>query len=153
MKMEMQSSVVIEKDTLLPEEYIQLRIDAGWGNPEKEDVKTALEKSLIVFVKRINGKAVGAVRIVGDGKLCFYIQDLIVLRDLRKQGFATELMKEVIRYIGMVAAPNAFIGLMAAKGLDSFYQKYGFISRPNDQMGPGMIMFHGRKGLNHFTSG
>ncbi len=136
----------VEKNTLLPDEYIQLRIDAGWGIPEKEHVRIALEESLVSFVKRIDKKAVGAVRIVGDGKLCFYIQDLMVLGESRKQGVATELMREAMRYIAKIAAPNAFIGLMAAKGLDRFYQKYGFLSRPNEKMGPGMIMFHGRKG-------
>ncbi|MFW6326848.1 MAG: GNAT family N-acetyltransferase [Bacteroidota bacterium] len=136
----------VEKNTLLPEEYIQLREDAGWGCPEKKDAIKALEKCLVTFVKRQEGKIAGAVRVVGDDKLCFYIQDLIVLKQMRKQGIASELMRKVMEYINENAAPNAFIGLMAAKGIDGFYEKYGFIRRPNEQMGPGMIMYHGRPG-------
>jgi predicted GNAT family N-acyltransferase len=83
---------------------------------------------------------------VGGDRLCFYIQDLIVLKMMRKQGIASELMCKVMEYINEKATPNAFVGLMAAKGIDKFYERYGFIRRPNDQMGPGMIMFHGRPG-------
>ena len=92
------------------------------------------------------GKAVGTVRVVGDGKLCFYIQDLIVMKEFRKNGIATELMQAVMNYLKKNAAPNAFIGLMAAKGVDDFYKRYGFMARQNEQMGPGMTMFYGRSG-------
>jgi predicted GNAT family N-acyltransferase len=146
MKSEEMKTDSIEKGTLLSDEYIQLRVNVGWGHPEEKDAIVALQNSLIVFVKRIDGNAVGTVRVVGDGKLCFYIQDLMVHNNMRKQGIATELMQTVMNYIKLNAAPNAFIGLMAAKGLDRFYQKYGFIQRPNEQMGPGMTMFHGRPG-------
>jgi GNAT superfamily N-acetyltransferase len=136
----------IETNTLLPEEYIRLRGDAGWGCPGKDDAKTALENSLVVFVKRIDATAAGSVRIVGDGRLCFYIQDLIVLQPMQGQGIASELMEKAMNYINEHAAPNAFIGLMAAKGVDGLYERYGFIKRPNDTMGPGMTMFNGRPG-------
>lgn len=137
---------IIEINTLSPEEYIQLRIDAEWGQPDPEDVKVALENSIIVFVKRDKDKAIGCVRIVGDGKLCCYIQDLIVLKDYRKMGIGTDLMNAAMNYIASHVADNCFIGLMAGKGLDNFYSYYGFIPRPNSEMGPGMVQFFGRKG-------
>ena len=136
----------IEANSLSPQEYVQLRSDVGWGCPNRNDTETALQNSLIVFVKRIHGKAVGSVRVVGDGKLCFYVQDLMVLKEFRLRGIATELMEAVMKYLETNAAFNAFIGLMAAKGMDRFYQKFGFMTRPNDHMGPGMIMFYGRPG-------
>ena len=70
----------------------------------------------------------------------------MVLQEMRRNGIARELMQCVFEYLSKNAALNAFIGLMAAKGINKFYEKYGFISRPNDQMGPGMIQFYGRSG-------
>ncbi|WP_370751069.1 hypothetical protein [Eubacterium sp.] len=33
------------------------------------------------------------------------------------------------------------LDLMCARGRENFYKKEGFISRPNDKLGPGMIMY------------
>jgi len=30
---------------------------------------------------------------------------------------------------------------MCAKGREKFYQKHGFIARPTDELGPGMIQY------------
>ncbi len=78
-------SGVLERATLTPQEYINLRKNA----------EASLANSLVCFVKRVDGKAVGAVRAVGDGRLCFYIQDLMVMKGSRRNGIATELMYAV----------------------------------------------------------
>ena len=33
------------------------------------------------------------------------------------------------------------VGLLAAKGKEGFYAKHGFIVRPNETFGPGMITY------------
>ena len=33
------------------------------------------------------------------------------------------------------------LDLMCAKGREKFYQKHGFIARPTDDLGPGMIQY------------
>jgi predicted GNAT family N-acyltransferase len=137
---------MIEMNTLTPTEYKHLRVNAGWGDPEVSDIMTALENTLATFTKRINGNAVGCARIIGDGRLCFYIQDLIVHDSVRRRGIASELMESVMKFLDENAAPNAFIGLMAAKGVDHFYLRYGFIPRPNEHLGPGMVQFFKRPG-------
>lgn len=137
---------MIELNTLTPVEYKRLRVNAGWGDPEECDVSTALDNTRITFIKRIDGNAVGCVRIVSDGRLCFYIQDLMVHDSVRNRGYAKELMQSAMNYIADNAAPNAFIGLMAAKGMERFYLRYGFIPRPNERMGSGMTQFFGRPG-------
>jgi len=129
---------------LTPEEYNFLRKECAWSEPALQDVEQALANSLVVFTKRIDGQITGTIRIVGDGRICFYIQDLMVAQAYRNQGIARELFTQAMDYIDQHAAHNAFIGLMAAKDVDGLYEKFGFISRPNDYMGPGMIKFHGR---------
>ena len=45
-------------------------------------------------------------------------------------------MNEVMVYIKANAKSGAFIGLMAAKGLEAFYERFGFKAREEDA--PGM---------------
>ncbi len=79
---------------------------------------------------------VGFGRIVGDGGLYFYIQDLIVHPEFQNNGLGRRLMDELISYVRGNAKFGAFVGLMAAKGLKEYYESYGFKARDEDA--PGM---------------
>lgn len=131
----------LEINTLTPEEYHKLTMEAQWEDFTLDDISIALTNSVIVFAMRINKEAVGCVRIIGDGKICCYIQDLIVLKTHRRRGIATQLMESAMEYISNNASHDCFIGLMASKGLEKFYSSFGFISRPNSHMGSGLIQF------------
>jgi hypothetical protein len=50
-------------------------------------------------------------------------------------------MNKIMEYIRLHASENTVIGLMAAKGKEPFYERYGFTVRPNDKLGSGMTMF------------
>ena len=45
-------------------------------------------------------------------------------------------MKELMSYITGNAKSGAFVGLMAAKGLETYYEQFGFKARDKDA--PGM---------------
>lgn len=60
----------------------------------------------------------------------------------QKQGIGKSIMDALISYLASHAASNAFIGLMAAKGVSKFYEQYGFADRPAD--GPGMFKIWGK---------
>jgi len=47
-------------------------------------------------------------------------------------------MKAIFEYLEKHASHNSFIGLMAAKGVSKFYEKYGFKKRNSDS--PGMFL-------------
>ena len=67
-------------------------------------------------------------RVVGDGFLYFYVQDVIVASSHQGKGAGLMIMEEIMSYLDR-AAPlksGAFVGLMAAEGLDVFYSKFGF---------------------------
>jgi len=82
-------------------------------------------------------------RIVGDGAVVVYVQDLIVLPEYQKMGIGKQLIEHLIEYVKVINQPGneIMLCLMCAKGRESFYEKYGFISRPNDNLGPGMIQY------------
>lgn len=109
-------------------------------------VEKSLEKTVYGVSVYDDDNIIGSGRIVGDGGLCYYIQDIMVLKTYQKKGIGSEIVKLLMDYLEENAPYNSYVGLMAAKGLEGFYSRYGFISRPNEYFGPGMTQFWGRNG-------
>ena len=124
-----------------PEEYIQLRQLAGWGTHERDVVAQCLPGSLYCVCAVADNEIIGMARVIGDGGIAFYIQDVIIKPEYQRQGIGTKLMNKVMEYIDVHAHNNSVIGLMAAKGKEPFYQHYVFSVRPDDNLGSGMTMF------------
>jgi predicted GNAT family N-acyltransferase len=122
------------------EEYSYLRELAGWGVPEKEASAISIEKALFsVCIERQN-EIVGLGRIVGDGVLYFYVQDIIVKPEYRGCGYSGLIMDEIVKFLKKKAKKGSFIGLFAVKGVEGLYEKYGFIKRPDANVGAGMFL-------------
>jgi ribosomal protein S18 acetylase RimI-like enzyme len=121
-----------------PEEYNRLRSAVGWGTYDPTLVKAALPHSLLCVCAVCGEQVVGMARVIGDGGLVYYIQDVIVLPAYQRQGFGARLMDAVMVYLGANVSSNSVIGLMAARDREPFYERYGFITRPNDMFGCGM---------------
>jgi hypothetical protein len=47
----------------------------------------------------------------------------------------------MMEYINLKAVPNTIIGLLSAYGKEPFYESYGFVKRPKNQLGFGMTIF------------
>lgn len=141
-------SIAIVERFPSPEEYNALRASAGWGTYDLEIARACLPRSLygvcavtggaVTGGGEIGGSTVGMARVVGDGGLVCYIQDVVVLPAWRGQGVARLLMDAVMAWVRVHMAPNAVVGLMAAAGLESFYRSYGFQARPDGRYGAGM---------------
>ena len=82
-------------------------------------------------------------RIVGDGAVIFYVQDLIILPEVQGQGIGGLILETLIDFVKKTGYPGTMVmlDLMCAKGRERFYKKHGFIARPTDQLGPGMIQY------------
>ena len=119
-------------------EYTRLRNLVGWWEVDENATGKALENSLFSVVSTEHGTVIGLGRIVGDGGLYFYIQDLIVHPEFQAKGLGKILMKELMSYITAKAKSGAFVGLMAAKGLEKYYEQFGFKARDKDA--PGMYL-------------
>ena len=125
------------------EEYNELRTKVGWTSPPLEAVAPGLRGSVFCVCARAGGRLVGMARIVGDGGLVYYIQDVIVDPQRQGEGIGRRLMERTMDFIRKRAVRHTIVGLMAAKDKESFYEPYGFRTRPNEKMGPGMTMFWG----------
>lgn len=122
------------------EEFTMLRNALGWISPDKDAASKALSNSLYSVCVEHDGKLIGTGRVIGDGGLYFYIQDVIVTPDYQERGIGKMIMDEIMKYLRNSCIQNSFVGLMSAKGKDGFYQKYGFAARPNETYGPGMFL-------------
>ena len=131
------------EDRLDMDTYLSLRKAAGFRSLTRDQARKALNNSLYTLVAYKDGVAVGMGRIVGDGAVICYVQDLIVLPQVRGQGIGSlilETLKEFVTNEGYEGTTMMF-DLMCALGRESFYQKHGFISRPTKDLGPGMIQY------------
>lgn len=122
-------------------EFFSLRTSVGWDLLEEQAVKEGLEHSLYGVCAFAGDELAGAARVIGDGYTCFYIQDVIVKPEFQRMGIGLAMMGKVMQYISEQASSGAIVGLMAAKGKEAFYEKFGFWKRPNEHFGCGMMQF------------
>jgi GNAT superfamily N-acetyltransferase len=82
-------------------------------------------------------------RIVGDGAVICYIQDLIVIPEVQGQHIGSQIIERLKEYVENLRADGTtmMLCLMCAKGREKFYLKHGFTARPTDNLGPGMITY------------
>ena len=133
--------VLVERSPTV-EEHHGLCQAVGWEHVDAEATETGLRNALFSVCVIHKDKVIGCGRVVGDGGIYFYIQDIIVLPEFQGRGFGRCIMDAVMGYLSSHAHPNAFIGLMAAKGVSRFYEKYGFAERPPGR--PGMFRIWGK---------
>ncbi len=136
--------ITLVENSISTEEYLKLRAAVQWRKLSENQAIQVINNSLF-FVKAVDdcGNVVGMGRIVGDGAVVCYIQDLIVLPDMQGKNIGSLLIKRLIAFVNELREENTtlMLCLMCAKGREKFYEKHGFIARPNDMLGPGMIQY------------
>ena len=131
----------IELESPSVEGFCQLRKTIGWGEADVEMVEESLANSLFHVTIRDKSVLIGMGRVVGDGFMYFYIQDVVVAPGYQKQGIGKALMTQIEAYLITAAKKGATIGLLAAKGKEGFYTRFGYKTRPSDSLGNGMCKF------------
>jgi len=133
----------IKKNEVTVEEYLYLRDSVGWKKLTDKQAELSLKNCLYRIGVYDGDKIIGMGRIVGDGVVIDYIQDLIVHPDYQGKGVGRLVIEELIRYAEDTRLENSelMLCLMCAKGREPFYKKFDFIARPTDKLGPGMIRY------------
>lgn len=129
-------NIRIERRRLTVDEYQTLRGTTNWFKIEDKVVEKSIENDLFSVCVYDGQKLVGMGRIVGDGAIYFYIQDIIVIPSYQGKGLGIKIMNEIEAYLFENAYNNSFIGLMAADGVHEFYHKFGYEERADTR--PGM---------------
>ena len=108
---------------------------------KEDDVKLALQNTLFSVVVYESDVPIGIGRVIGDGRVAFFIKDVAVIPEKQRQGVGHMIMNEIMAYTRSAGAPNAYVGLMALKGKESFYEEFGFHTRPYKNEGSGMTLY------------
>jgi ribosomal protein S18 acetylase RimI-like enzyme len=132
-------SIKLESPSI--EEFLNLRNKIGWGELDFNLAQISLNNSLFHVIVRDKSKLIGMGRIVGDGAMYFYIQDVIVDPSYQGAGVGSALMEHIENYLSVAAKKGSTIGLFAAKGKEAFYTRYGYMVRPSNTLGNGMCRF------------
>ena len=113
-----------------PREYRAICEAVGWGPWMNFEVAEAsLAASLFHVTVRHEGRAVGMGRIVGDGQIYFYVQDVAVVPAHQGLGLGRQILARLLAHLREHAPEKAFVGLFAAPGTEPFYERYGFAVR------------------------
>jgi len=134
-------TLVIEENTLTAEQFQSIREATGRKPLPISQIRSALDFGLFRVLAKYNGRPVGMGRLVGDGSMYWYIQDLFVIPEYQGQGIGKAIVEYLIRHIN-ITSPSGItttVGLFSAIGKDGFYEKLGFTARPSEVYGAGMI--------------
>ena len=124
-------NIEIYENKLTVDSYIEIKKTAFKINNSKLQIEKSLKNDLYDVVAIDGNKLVGMGRIVGDGAIYWYLQDIVVIPEYQGKGIGRIIVKKLMDYIynNSLSDTKTTIGLMAAKGKEEFYKKFGFIER------------------------
>ena len=127
-------------DHITAEEYMSLRKKVDWCAFPLEEAQAGIDNAYMINCARDEGRAIGVVRLLWDGGYIAFLSDVIVDPEYQGQGIGKKLVESCISRIKAGAKPGYRVKmcLLAAKGKEPFYEKFGFEARPNDRLGSGM---------------
>ena len=102
-------------------------------------------KNTLEFVSVYDNKTnelIGFSRIIGDKTMFLYIQDIMVKKEYQGNGIGGKIVEFTLNVIRDYKKINQEVRvyLGASKDKEAFYERYGFIRRPNEYVGAGMIL-------------
>ena len=122
-------NVTVSHDAISKSDYLKLVEDVGWKRYVNADsVEAALSNTLwsTSAIDPESNEIIGYVRIVGDGAIFFYLQDLMVLKKYRKKGIGRVLMESAEKYLRSNAPKKSSIGLFTHSNKRAFYEKFSY---------------------------
>ena len=121
---------------------MKLREAVGWGLFPLEEAQAGLSNSYIWCLRDNDAseQPIGIGRVIWDHGYVMYIADIIVIPEYQGNGLGRVIMEQVMDFIHEQLKPGYkfMVSLCSAKRKEEFYKKFGFIVRPNDDVGSGM---------------
>ncbi len=135
--------LILKENVLDVDTYLSLREQVGWRRLTAVQAEKAVNNCLFNVTAWMDDVPVGMGRIVGDGAVISYIQDLVVIPDAQNSHIGSAILERLKAYVEYITEPGStmMLCLMCAKGRERFYLGHGFTARPTDGLGPGMITY------------
>ena len=117
-------------NALTAEDFIRLKMATGFIDRPLQQVDRALKNGLFNVSAICDGKVVGMGRLVGDGAMYWYLQEIVVLPEYQGKGIGKAIVTRLLAHIKASALPGtqAHVGLIAVQGKEAFYEQFGFTS-------------------------
>ena len=127
------NEIELKDNVLSAEDFIKMRIINGFAEVPIEHAAKALKNGQINVSVIYRGELIGMGRMVGDGAMYWYLQEIMVLPEYQKMGIGTLIVNHLIDYAKRNSLTGTFttIGGVSAKGKELFYEKLGFEIIPN----------------------
>ena len=115
----------------------------GWGTRDNKIIEEALNNTLYSVSINDDNKIIGYGRIIGDKTIFLYIQDIMVIPEYQGQKVGIKIMNTLLAKVDEYKKvnPNIRTYLGASKGKEKFYERFGFKTRSNADLGEGMVLF------------
>ena len=135
--------IIFKENKLDADIYLYLRQQVNWKSLTYNQANRAIENSAYSITVYEEDRPIAMGRIVGDGAVISYIQDLIVIPSAQGKKIGSQLLEKLIEYVQTITEEGTemMLCLMCAKGRENFYKHHNFIQRPTDDLGPGMIQY------------
>lgn len=124
------------------EEFNYLYDTVGWESYDEKISEKALKNTIYSVSVYEDNKIIGYGRLIGD-EICFlYIHDVMVIPKYQNKKIGTQIMDKLLEKVNQVKLENPYVRvyLGASKGKEKFYERFGFITREDANLGSSMIL-------------
>ncbi len=133
----------IDENKISIDNFNYLTDKVGWGTRDNKIIEEALNNTLYSVSINDDNKIIGYGRIIGDKTIFLYIQDIMVIPEYQGQKVGIKIMNTLLAKVDEYKKvnPNIRTYLGASKGKEKFYERFGFKTRSNADLGEGMVLF------------
>ena len=124
------------------EEFNYLYDAVGWGSYDEKVLEKSLANTMYSVSLYDDDKIIGYGRIIGDGICFLYIHDVMVIPKYQNKKVGSQVMNKLLEKVNQIKIENPYVRvyLGASKGKEKFYERFGFITREDANLGSGMIL-------------
>ena len=124
------------------EEFNYLYDVVGWESYDEKVSEKALANTMYSVSVYDDDKIIGYGRIIGDGICFLYIHDVMVIPKYQNKKIGSQIMNKLLEKVNQIKIENPYVRvyLGASKGKEKFYERFGFITREDANLGSGMIL-------------
>lgn len=121
-------------------DYANLRKMIGWSEITETQAQRGIDHTTFLITAKEDGKTIAMARVLFDYGYTAYISDVIVLPQYQGHGIGRYMLEEIFSFLESHSVPGEYVSyfLQAAAGKEGFYEKFGFVRRPQGEMGAGM---------------
>jgi len=134
--------IAIKENVNSIEEFNYLYDAVGWGSYDEKVSEKALANTMYSVSVYDDDKIIGYGRIIGDGICFLYIHDVMVAPKYQNKKIGSQIMNKLLEKVNQIKIENPYVRvyLGASKRKEKFYERFGFITREDANLGSGMIL-------------